>query len=82
MDKGTVPVPKRVVAADGMEEERPAQPSEVRRVGKRPTLIRISAGAATVEIAAAGDDAELLLGPYRQKESSGSLQSRHVAPRI
>jgi hypothetical protein len=58
-----------LVPADGLDEERPAQPSEVKRLGERPIRIRVSAGEATVEIAAAGEDAELLLGPYRQRES-------------
>ena len=80
--KGPLLFRNELVAVDGVEEERPAEPSEVKRVGKRPTLIRLSAGAATVEIAAAGDDVELLLGPYRQKESSGSVRSRHAATRI
>ena len=54
-----------LVAADGLEEEHPAQPGEVKHVGEHPTLIRVRAGEATVEIAAAGEDAELLPGPYR-----------------
>jgi hypothetical protein len=57
------------LATDSLGEERPSQPSEVKRLGERPTLIRVRAGEATVEIAAGGEDAELLLGPFRQKES-------------
>ena len=58
-----------LVATDGLEQEHPAQPSEVKRLGERPTLIRVRAGEATVAIAAAGEDAESLLRPYRQEES-------------
>lgn len=67
--KGPFLFRNEIVAADGMEEERPAQPGEVKHLGERPTLIRLRAGKATVEIAAAAEDAELLLGPYRQKEA-------------
>jgi hypothetical protein len=71
--KGPFLFRNELVAADGLEEERPSQPSEVKRLGERPALIRVRAGEATVEIAAAGEDAELLLGPYQQKESDGKL---------
>jgi hypothetical protein len=57
------------LATDSLGEERHAQPGEVKRLGERPILIRARAGQATVEIAAAGEDAELLFGPYRQRES-------------
>jgi hypothetical protein len=34
-------------------------------IGDHPTLIRVRTGGATVDVAAHGDNAELLLGPYR-----------------
>jgi hypothetical protein len=58
-----------LVAARGVGEPHPAQPHEVKRLGDHPTLIRVRAGEATVEIAAAEEDAELLLRPYQQNAS-------------
>ena len=54
-----------LVPADGIDEQRPASPDEVKRLGEHPTVIRIRTGRATVEIAAHGEHAELLRGPYR-----------------
>jgi hypothetical protein len=54
-----------LVPADGLEERRPAGPDEVKRLGEHPTVIRVKTGAATVEVAVHGEDAELLLGLYR-----------------
>jgi hypothetical protein len=36
-----------------------------------PTVVRVKAGAATVEVAAESDDTELLLGPYRPSAGWG-----------
>ena len=58
-----------LVAADGVGEQHPAQPDELKRLGDHPTMIRVRAGEATVAIAAAGEDAELLLRPYQQNAS-------------
>jgi hypothetical protein len=54
-----------LVPVDGLDEQRPARPDEVKRLGEHPTVIRVRTGRATVEVAAHGEDAELLLGPYR-----------------
>jgi hypothetical protein len=54
-----------LVPVDGLDEHRPARPDEVKRIGEHPTVIRVRTGRATVEVAAHGEDAELLLGPYR-----------------
>jgi len=53
-----------LLPADGLDEQRPARPDEVKRLGEHPTVIRVSTGTATVEVAAHGEDAELLVGPY------------------
>jgi hypothetical protein len=53
-----------LVAADGIDGQRRAEPNEVKRLDE-PIVVRVRAGAATVEVAAQSDDAELLLGPYR-----------------
>jgi hypothetical protein len=55
-----------LVVVDGLDEQRPARPDEVKRLGDHPTLITVRASKATVQAAAHGDDAELLLGPYRE----------------
>src|SRR3954451_18946808 len=53
-----------LVATDGLDEERPAVPDEVKRLGKHPAVVQLRIGGATVEVAAHGDESELLLGPY------------------
>jgi hypothetical protein len=53
-----------LVAADGLDGQRRAEPGEIKRLDK-PIVVRIRAGAATVEVAAQSDDGELLPGPYR-----------------
>jgi len=54
-----------IVAIDGLEEQRSAGSGEVKRLGEHPMVIRLRAGRATVDVAAAADDREQLLGPYR-----------------
>jgi hypothetical protein len=63
--KGPFLFRNELVAADGLDEQRPARTDEVKRLGDHPTVIQVRTGGATVEVAAHGDDAELLLGPYR-----------------
>jgi len=53
-----------LVAADGLDGQRRAEPDELKRLDE-PIVVRVRVGAATVEVAAQSDDAELLLGPYR-----------------
>jgi hypothetical protein len=55
-----------LVAADDLQEHRPALPDEVKHLGDHPAMIRVRAGKASAEVAAHGDDAELLAGPYRE----------------
>jgi hypothetical protein len=50
-----------LVATDGVEEQRPARPDEVKRLGDEPTLIRLKAGEATVEVATSRDSGDLLV---------------------
>ena len=63
--KGPFLFRNEVVPADRLDEQRPAGTDEVKRLGEHPTVIRVRTGTATVEVAAHGEDAELLLGPYR-----------------
>ena len=63
--KGPLLFRNELVPADGLDEQRPARPDEVKRLGEHPTVIRVRTGRATMEVAAHGEDAGLLLGPYR-----------------
>ena len=76
--KGPFLFRNELVPADGLDEQRPAEPDEVKRLGDHPTVIRVRAGDATVEIAAADDDSELLLGPYRTPDDSPTAVKGHV----
>ena len=53
-----------LVPADGLDEQRPARPDEVKRLGDHPRVIRFASAGAAVEVAAHAEDTELLLGPY------------------
>ena len=55
-----------LVPAGRLDEQRPARTDEVKRLGDHPGVIRVTADGATVEVAARAEDAELLLGPYRE----------------
>ena len=57
-----------LVPADGLDEQHLADPDQVKRLGDHPAVIRVRTGEATVEVAAAGDDSGLLLGPYRKSD--------------
>jgi Protein of unknown function (DUF2550) len=62
--KGPFLFRNELVPADSIDGQRRAEPHEVKRLDD-PIVVRVKAGAATVEVAAESDDAELLLGPYR-----------------
>ena len=53
-----------LLAADGLDGQRPGRSDEVKHLGDHPVVIRVRAGDATVEIAAAAEDSQPLLGPY------------------
>jgi hypothetical protein len=53
-----------LVAVEGMDQQRPAGPDEVKRLGDHPIVVRLTLGSATVEVAAQDDDAARLRGPY------------------
>ena len=67
--KGPFLFRNEIVAAEDLMDQRRANPDEVKRLGDQPSLIRVTIDAATVEVAADGADAELLLGPYRKEGS-------------
>jgi hypothetical protein len=58
-----------LVPVDALASERSAAPDELKRLGDDPLVIELTAGAATIEVAASGEDRGLLRGPY---ESSGA----------
>jgi hypothetical protein len=64
--KGPFLLRNELVAADEFQEHRQALPGEVKRLGDDPTVIRVGAGNAAIEVAAHGPDADLLVGPYRE----------------
>ena len=61
--KGPFLFRNELVAADSLDGQRRAEPHEIKRLDE-PTVVRVKAGAATVEVAAQSDDAGFLLGPY------------------
>jgi hypothetical protein len=55
----------QILATDGVDEQRPARPDEIKRLGDHPVVVRIRMGSATAEVAARDEDRELVPGPYR-----------------
>jgi hypothetical protein len=53
-----------LVPVDGLVAERPADADELKRLGDDPIVIGLATGAAMVEIAARGEQNDLLRGPY------------------
>ena len=62
--KGPFLFRNELVAADGLEGQRPGRSDEVKHLGDHPVVIRVRSGDATVEVAAGRADSRLLLGPY------------------
>jgi hypothetical protein len=70
-----------ILATDGVDEQRPARPDEVKRLGDHPVVVRVRMGSATAEVAARDDDRELALGPYRASaEAAGATLPPAQAP--
>jgi hypothetical protein len=53
-----------LVPVDALDQQRPAGPDEVKRLGDHPVVIRLRVGGARVEVATRGEESERLLGPY------------------
>jgi len=64
--KGPFLFRNELVATDSVDEQRPARAGEIKRLGDHPGVIRVTAAAATLEVAAKAEDGELMLGPYRE----------------
>jgi hypothetical protein len=76
--KGPFLFRNELVPADGLGGQRSAEPDEVKRLGGHPGVIRVTAGGATVEVAAKAEDIELLLGPYRKPADATSAGSERL----
>jgi hypothetical protein len=59
-----------LVVIEGLDEQRPAGPDETKRLGDHPVIARLKSDNATAEVAACGDDRELLLGPYQTPDAT------------
>ena len=55
-----------LVPVDGLDQQRPAGPDEVKRLGDHPVVVQVRTGSATVEVAAHDEESEQLLGPFRE----------------
>jgi hypothetical protein len=53
-----------LVPVDAVASERSAAPEHLTRLGDDPVLVGLTTGASTVEVAARGEDRNLLRGPY------------------
>lgn len=53
-----------LLPVDGRDEERAAEPGEVKRLGDQAQVVRLASGAAAVEVAARAEDRDLLVGPF------------------
>jgi hypothetical protein len=54
-----------LVPADALASERSEASQELKRLGDAPVVIELAAGGAMIEVAASGEDRDLLRGPYR-----------------
>ena len=60
--KGPFLFRNELVPADALAGERPAASDEVKRLGDDPTVIELTSGAATIEVAVSSEDRELARG--------------------
>ncbi len=70
-----------LVAADDLEQQRPAGPDAVKRLGDHPIVVGLRVGTATVEVAAPDDETELLLGPYGKPAVAVAAEPTPVSKR-
>jgi hypothetical protein len=52
------------VATSALNQQRPARPDEVKRLGDHPVVVEFGATDATIEVATSGDEGESLLGRF------------------
>jgi hypothetical protein len=64
--KGPFLFRNELLPADGVEGQRAAAAGEVKRLGDSPTVSRVKVDSATVAVATQAQDADRVLGPFRQ----------------
>jgi hypothetical protein len=62
------------VPVDALASERSGAPDDLKRLGDDPVVIGLTVGAATIEVAAAGEDGDLLRGPYDGSGASAPMR--------
>src|SRR3954454_578674 len=65
---------------DGVTGERPARPGEVRRLGGEAIVATLTSAGATIEIAARGQDGDLVAGPYRGSDDTVAVPGAAGSP--
>lgn len=60
-----------LVAADGLDQQRPAGPDEVKRLGDHRVIVQLRTDSAAVEVAAHEGERQQLLGPFRESAAVG-----------
>jgi hypothetical protein len=62
------------VPVEALARERSGAPDELKRLGDDPVVIALTTGATTIEVAASGEDRDLLRGPYEISGASASMR--------
>jgi hypothetical protein len=62
------------VPVDALASERGGAPDDLKRLGDDPVVIGLTAGAATIEVAAARENRDLLRGPYDSSGASAAMR--------
>jgi hypothetical protein len=65
-----------VLAVDAIIARRAAASGEIKKLGDAPTVVRLTVAEATVELAAAEENDELLLGPYPETTGPDPADTR------
>jgi hypothetical protein len=60
-----------LMPADALEDQRPARPGEVKRLGDHPVVVRITTGSAAAELAVRDGDGKLVSSSYRGSAETG-----------
>jgi hypothetical protein len=70
-----------LLAVEAVDEERPANPDETKRLGDHPVIARLRTDDAAAEVAARDDDRGLLLGPYQETGGTVAAGQPALIPR-
>jgi hypothetical protein len=62
------------VPVDALASERSGAKDDLKRLGEDPVVIGLTTGTATIEVAAAGENRDLLRGPYETSGASASMR--------